>query len=88
MGARVTTLLSTRGRKLALEIGKAIDNGDTRAVVALVDSYGLPPAERRNVAQSLFAASGVDVKFEYDRFDGAHVRDLPEVWRRGVTLTT
>jgi hypothetical protein len=76
----MTTLLSTKGRKLALEISRAIDNGDTASVLEIVDRYGLPPAERRNVAASLFAARGVDVTFAYDRFDNA--RTVSDVWRR------
>ncbi len=74
--------LTVRGRKLALEISSAIDDGDTRRVLGLVESYGLPDAEQRNVARALHAPSGDEVTFVYDKRDQAHVRDLPAVWRQ------
>jgi hypothetical protein len=80
----MTTLLSTHGRKLALELGRAIDDGDSRRVVELVASWGITEKERRQVAESLAAPSGDDVSFGYDRWDGAHVRDLQRVWSQGL----
>jgi hypothetical protein len=80
----MTTLLSTHGRKLALELGRAIDDGDSRRVVELVASWGITESERRSVAESLAAPSG-EVEFGYsNKTDQAYVRDLPRVWSEGL----
>ncbi len=73
--------LTVRGHKLALEINRAIDDGDSRRVVELVDSWGLQRAERLAVCRELDRPDADDVVgLRFDQWDRAGVRTVAHVW--------
>lgn len=68
--------LSVHGRRLVLELNRAIDNGDSRRCVALVDSWGLHRTERLAVCRELDRPRVDDAELVFGPFD------LARVWKR------
>ncbi len=78
--------LSPKARHAAAEYEQAIHDGNAQHVLSLVDNYGLSRGDRIAVVEELdrraHAPDTDRATFDYGRFDQAHVRDLPAVWRQ------
>ncbi len=69
-------MLTADARRLAGELADAIEAGNTRRVVALVDGCGLGFVQRLEVCREL-KRDGISrsaVRLVFDGFDRAHVR--------------
>ncbi len=84
MGAGMSGL-TVHGRRLVLELNRAIGDGDTPRAVELVDSWGLHRAERLAVCRELAKPDAERVEFVYGKNDQAHVRTVSDVWNDRAT---
>jgi predicted kinase len=59
--------------ELAAALERAIEAGDIKHVLLMIDASRLRPADRRDVCRLLSQRRGSDVVLVFDRFDAARV---------------